>query len=497
MGAVNRLPRFVVFVFDALRRDMIRVEHMPHLRRFVDEGCDFPDSRCVFPSETRVNAASLACGAPPGVTGVVANKFFEPRVFADRLFHTAKHDDVQAAEAAYGGGFVTAPTLGELLAEAGRSLAVVGTGSAGAMHFLNPRSARLGQVTLALSDWRRSTPVDYAAKVLARYGPMPPAAKPNLARIRLQMDMVLESVLPEVAPDGLIVWFSDPDSTYHDCGIGSPESIAAISNADTQFGRFLDLWRTHPDQEACTIVVCSDHAQVTAQRRVHVRESLAPYGIGVGAALDATTGFAGSLGYSGSIRVADRGRARVAELAAWLNEQPWCGNVFTSGGDGIRGGVPGTLDRALLMLDHARAPELYYTMRADEGMNAWGLPGTCWYDSTEVPLGGGTHGGLHAIEMNNLLAVQGKRYRCGYRSPWPAGIADIAPTLLAELDIERPATMTGRVLGEGWVQASEPPALRTCEHRVEGSHAAQCLRVWHVGENAYIDRGWVEGKPAS
>lgn len=497
MHAVSRLPRFVVFVFDALRRDMIRTEHMPHLRRFIDEGCDFPDSRCVFPSETRVNAASLACGATPGVTGVVANKFYEPRVFGDRLFHTAKHDDVQAAEAAYGGAFVTAPTLGELLADAGRTLAVVGTGTAGATHFLNPRSAQLGQVTLALSDWRRSTPIDYAAKVLARHGPIPPAAKPNLARIRMQMDMVLESVLPEVTPDGLIVWFSDPDSTYHDCGIGSPQSFAAIANADAQFGRFLEVWRAHPEQQACTIVVCSDHAQVSAQRRVHVKEALGTSGIGVGAALDATTVFAGSLGYSGSIHVADSARFRVAELATWLNDQPWCGNVFTTGGDGVRGGVPGTLDRGLLMLDHVRAPDIYYTMRADERPNAWGLPGTCWYDSNEVPLGGGTHGGLHGIEMNNLLAVQGNRYKRGFRSPWPAGIPDIVPTLLAELGIDRSESMTGRVLSEGWLQGSEPPPLRTLEHRSEGPRAAQCLRVWHVGESAYIDRGWVEGKPAS
>jgi hypothetical protein len=99
--------------------------------------------------------------------------------------------------------------------------------------------------------------------------------------------------------------------------------------------------------------------------------------------------------------------------------------------------------------------------------------------------------------MNNLLAVQGNRYKRGFRSPWPAGIPDIVPTLLAELGIDRSKSMTGRVLSEGWLQGSEPPPLRTREHRSEGPRAAQCLRVWHVGESAYIDRGWVEGKPAS
>lgn len=493
---MEKLPRFAIFVFDALRRDMITPQDMPHLTRFVDEGCDFPDSRCVFPSETRVNGASLVCGAMPAATGVIANKFFDARVYRDRLFNTGKHEDMQAAERAYGGGFVASPTLGELLADAGRSLAVVSSGTAGVTHVLNPRSQRLGQVTLGLGDWRRSTPADYAQKMLDRHGPIPPVSHPNSARIRLQMDMVLESVLPDLAPDGLIVWFSDPDTTYHACGIGSPESIAAIRNVDVQFGRFLDLWRGHPQRDACTIVVCSDHAQLTVQRRVQVGDALAADGIAVGAALAAATPMAGSMGYSGVVHVARNDARRVTDIAHWLNAQPWCGNVFTPHGDGVRGGVPGTLDRALLMVDHARAPDVYYTMRADEMLNRWGLPGTCCSDASDGPPDRGTHGGLHRIEMNNLLALQGVRYKRGYRSAWPAGITDIAPTLLDELDLHIPVQMTGRVLSEALVQGAEPPGVETTVARSEASRVAQCLRVWRVGATAYIDRGWIEGKEA-
>lgn len=492
-----KLPRFVVFVFDALRRDMITPVDMPNLRLFIDEGCDFPDSRCVFPSETRVNAASLACGAMPSATGVVANRFFDGRVFADRFFHTAQHDDMQAAERAYGGMFVTAPTLGEALADAGRSLAVVSTGSAGATHLLNPRSDRLGQVTLSLSDWRRSTPADYAEGILARHGPIPPGAKPNIDRIRMQMDIVLDSVLPDLAPDGLIVWFSDPDTTYHYCGIGSPQSIAAIRNTDVQFGRFLDVWRNHPRHEDCTIVVCSDHSQISAQRRVKVREQLVADGMGVGVALDANTDVAASWGYSGVVHVANGDAKRTSQIARWLNAQPWCGNIFTAGGDGMLGGVPGTLDRALLMLDHDRTPDVYYTMLADEAPNAWGLPGTCWHDSNDVPLGGGTHGGLHRLEMNNLLALQGARFRKGYKSAWPAGITDIAPTLLDGLGIASPPQMTGRVLSEALMKGAEPAPTQTVTARTEAAGVAQHLRVWRVGTTGYIDRGWVEGKATS
>ena len=492
MSNTARLPRFAIFVFDALRRDMIDAVHMPHLRAFIDAGCDFPDSRCVFPSATRVNSAALACGAMPTATGVIANQFYDPNVYAGKLFHTGKHDDMQAAEQAYGGGFVTAPTLADVLAGQGLSVAVVSTGSPGTTHLLNPRSARHGHVTLCLSDWRRSGPDAYAAAILARHGPIPPGAKPNLARIGMQMDIVLDSVLPDIGPDVLLVWFSDPDSTYHECGIGSAESIAAIENVDRQFGRFLELWRAHPERDRCTVAVCSDHAQLTAERRVRPKEAMRAGGLTVGNFIDAATPFAGSTGYCGAIRVADGNPERLAMLAEWLQTQPWCGHIFTAGGDGVRGGVPGTLDRALLMLEHARTPELYYTMRADDAPNRWGLPGSCWFSSSEIPDGGGTHGGLHRIEMNNLLALQGAGYRSRYRSPWPASQADLTPTILDALGIARPASMTGRVLTEARAAGVEPPEPHTRVFDAQAAHHAQFLRLWRVGTTAYIDQGWVE-----
>jgi hypothetical protein len=145
------------------------------------------------------------------------------------------------------------------------------------------------------------------------------------------------------------------------------------------------------------------------------------------------------------------------------------------------------------MHEHARTPEIYYTMRADAAPNRYGLPGTCWFASSEIPDGGGTHGGLHHIEMNNLLALQGTGFRRGYRSPWPASQSDLAPTLLAGLGIAAPATMTGRVLAEALEQGVEPPPLQTRTLDAQTSRHAQFLRLWRVGTTAYIDQGWVEG----
>lgn len=488
-----RLPRFIVVAFDAMRRDMITDQHAPNLRRFLDEGSDFPLSRAAFPSVTRVNAAALGCGAAPLSTGITANKFFDARVFSDKLVHTGLHDHIEAAEQAYGHRFVAATSLGDVLAAHGMRMAVVSSGSAGTTHLLNPRAASLGQLTLCLSDWRASTPDSYASSVLQRFGPIPAAARPNVGRIVRQMDIALDAVIPEWSPDVVFIWFSDPDTTYHHCGIGSPESLAAIRNVDRQFARLLELWRGSDDHDRCQIIVCSDHGQITGAERVHVKESLRGAGVAIGSAFEEGQRIAGSTAYYGAIRVAADEPAQMKRLVDALFAQPWCGHVFTPGGDGLRGGIPGTLDRALLMVGKERAADVYYTMRTGEDLNQWGLRGTCFFDSDEVPVGGGIHGGLHPLEMNNLLAAQGALFRGGFSSAWPASHIDIVPTILHALALPAPASLTGRVLGEALVETGfEPPAPETRECSTEAGAWRQCVRLWRVGETTYIDHGWLE-----
>ena len=62
--AMPPATRFViVFVVDGLRPDAITADHTPTLWRLRREGVDFANSHAVFPTVTRVNAATLATGA--------------------------------------------------------------------------------------------------------------------------------------------------------------------------------------------------------------------------------------------------------------------------------------------------------------------------------------------------------------------------------------------------------------------------------------------------
>jgi phosphonoacetate hydrolase len=118
-------PSVILFVFDGLRPDMATPELMPNLTRFADRGSRFPLSRSVFPTETRVNVSALVAGCRPARHGIVANTFYAPAAVAGRALNSGLAEDLAALDAASGGQLLGVPSLGERLARAGKSLAVV------------------------------------------------------------------------------------------------------------------------------------------------------------------------------------------------------------------------------------------------------------------------------------------------------------------------------------------------------------------------------------
>jgi phosphonoacetate hydrolase len=485
-------PKFIVCVFDGLRRDMITVEAMPNLRRFMDEGADFPMSRSVFPTATRVNAVALGHGATPDRTGMISNKCFDARIFEDRLFDTSAINDFHAANAAYEGRFINAVSLGEAAHAAGFKTAVIGSGSAGTTRWVNPMAEPLGHIGLCLRDWSSSVPKSYADDILSRFGPIPPATTPNIERQILQTDMLLDAVLPENDPDIAIVWYTDPDATYHPHGIGSPESWVALANTDEQFGRILEWRDTSAERDRVQLITLSDHSHLSATRKIDLKGEMAAAGFAMGDSFEEGFDYVGAKGYGGVVSVRDNDARRIRDLVTWLAAQPWCGMIFTAGGDGTEGSVPGTLDRALLMIEHPRAPDVYFMMRTNNDENLHGFSGGTCFDA-KYNEGGAVHGGLHPKEINNVMAAGGSAFNAAYRSALPAGIVDIAPTILHLLGCDRPQSMTGRVLAEALTDATiAPDGYETTEHAAGVSPRRHMLRRWQVGDTEYIDQGWLE-----
>src|SRR5690606_650928 len=117
---------------------------------------------------------------------------------------------MKVAEAS-GGTLLTAPSLGEILEEAGKTLVAVSAGSSGSSFLLNHTGAGGGVVNVDLI-----VPESQRAAVEAKVGPVPEEATPNAARNRWVVDAIIQYVLPELKPDAMLVWLSDPDHTAHE-----------------------------------------------------------------------------------------------------------------------------------------------------------------------------------------------------------------------------------------------------------------------------------------
>lgn len=487
-------PKFLIIVIDALRPDLVTPDRMPNLYRFFLRGVYFTNSRAVFPTSTRVNAAALATGATPRHSGIVHNKFYDPKIFPDRLFEPNRVAHIDAGMAAYDGRLLSSPPLGDLLHAAGKTLATFLTGSAGTARLVDPNAARNDHVNIGFINFEESLIPGIAEELIEKHGPVPKPTRPNLASMRLQTDMFIESVNPRYKPDVSILWFSDPDQSFHYLGIGSPGSAQAMRCVDDQIGRILEWRECTGLADSLNIMVVSDHGHLTARKRIDVNAEAARDGFSIGENFENGAQYAGYTSYNGSLKVRDHDSSRIKQMVEWLAQRPWCGLIFTpdGDGDGVEGFVPGTFSQSLALTNHERMPEVAFIMRNDDETDANGIKGGCFYNGA-YPEGGGTHGGMHPKELANIMAASGPFFRKGLNSQLPAGIIDVAPTILHAFGLSRPDTMDGRPLREAMAgDGAAQQEAETFTRSVARGDEVQHLRYSQVGATSYLDRGWLE-----
>lgn len=462
------MPRtkFLFCLFDGLRRDMIRPDTMANLHRFRAAWCDYPNSASAFPSETRVQVSSFVTGAyaggsslPPGRNtgdghGIMANAFYDPALGHDGPMDTSDTERMTAAKGVYG-RLQKAENLGEVLARAGRKYAVLTTGKIGNARLLNLDAAALNQALFSIWGADVSSPAVGFEAIIEKFGPVPEQVFPNNAVTDYATTVLLEHFIPVHDADVQVIWYNEPDLSYHYRGIGSSESLSAIGAVDAGFGRILDWWESGGGKaDGWQIIAGSDHAQISTLGQVNVIDALNAEGFRAGKAISDEVDVAVKRSYSGQITVRDRDPALIAKVLAFLQEQDWCGLTFTRAGGG------GALSMADINGLNERSPDINYTMRTTDGTNAYGYPGTCLGDNPDIPHGGGMHGGLHRVEINNLLVLGGDRIRAETVRDVPAAIVDVAPTMLHGLGIAPPETAMGRALVEAFGDGGPQPAWR-------------------------------------
>ncbi|WDQ98829.1 alkaline phosphatase family protein [Devosia sp. J2-20] len=469
----------LLVTFDGLRRDRATADLMPNLDRFMREGSNFINSRSVFPSETRVAVTSTMTGCPPGSHGVVANQFIHP-VRADGLFRTAEWDDLELA--AQAGQLLDRPTMGQHMAKAGRTMAVVSTATKGASRMMNSSAHALSQPVFSMHGAPVSSQ-DLHQQVLTRFGEIPAAEAPNTARMTYATDVLIGLVYDTYDPDFCVYWMNDPDMSSHAYGVTAAQTAQAQKGCDDNFGRILDWWRAGNGPE--NIIVMSDHGQITGQRQL-ANLDIIPAEFG-----------RASIGSFSGLYLHDTSDQNKQEVVDWLTRQDFCGLVFATAANGAP--IAGALPWSAVRNNHARGADIGFTLRATDCSKNYGPDIDACIFAAWISPGGGMHGGLNKGELSTVLAAQGPAYRSGFTADAPCWLPDILPTVLTTMGLPLDGT-EGRPLVEALAGADPRfglvPLVETRLLHAECNGHEQYLRQWIVDGQTIVDCGWTAGTGA-
>lgn len=492
-GRIGRLA--VVIVWDGLRPDFVTPEVTPVLHRLASGGVWCEASHCAYPSETRVNASALATGCYPGRSGITGNSIFvrgfdpaKPTAIVNTGDHTqlVRLREIDAP-------LLHAPSTGDAVRAAGGAAVVASSGSPGSA-LLQDSSPDAITVNIALQR-----PAHVAERVLREFGPVPPDSMPATARSDWATAGLLDYLLPNLLRPAVIAgkpayahwWLTDPDHTAHRYGLGAPETVQSLRENDRRLAALMDRLAALDLIEHTDVLLTADHGFSTAGPPRGFDQALVAAGLREAADSDdvVTTGQGG-----GAITLHDRAHTRAEAIVRWLQEQPWVGLVFVRDG-GPAYGLPGTLPLSLAWNGHvgARAPDIKFSAAWNDAPGPFGIAGS-------VLAGGGrgaSHGSASPFDMRNSLFAWGPCFKRSVRSPVPAGIVDLAPTVRHLLGLPRlPAD--GRVLSEALSDGPDPSEVRwkTETHEASASWPGGTFRqraaLSRVGDTSYLDRVDVE-----
>lgn len=434
----------VICVFDGLRPDRVTADLTPNLWRFATGGTWFRESRSVFPSVTRVATTSFATGSKPTTHGIMNNSFYHPEVIGDRLLDTSKAADLRAAEAHHNGRFIEADGLGCALALAGKTYGVVHTGSPGSTYLVNHKAGTNGHWTFSIHGSDHTPTPAINQEIEARFGPLPKGGMPKTAQVDYGADVFVDHVLGQHRPDVALIWFCEPDTSYHYCEIGADDSVNITKRVDTQFGRILDAVARGPDAEETLLVALSDHGHIATSTHVDVHGLLNEAGFSSSSCPGDGLDVVSTLGIALNITLIEKDAGRLNAMAQALMTHDSTGLLFSKSRSSTEGVVPGTLPFSAVGIEHERASDLVCVLRSSIEPDHHGLAGHGGCTAQiDVPLGGGMHGGLNPHELNTVLAFGGTQMPALGTIEDPADLTDIVPTILSLLGVPIPDSMTG------------------------------------------------------
>jgi arylsulfatase A-like enzyme len=500
----------LVLVLDGLRPDSITEQETPHLWRLREDGVNFPNGHAVFPTVTRANAAAIGSGLYPDRNGIFGNTLYVRQVDPSHSFGNDDHKNLLRLDAATGGRMVLAKSLGEILAERGKTLAVVSSGSTGSALLVNPRAPK-GVGVLVNAYWEPGVRVAFPDAVndaiLRRFPAAPPkggAKDPYAEQVAWTERVLRDYVLPDLKPDVIVNWFTEPDHIQHAAGAGSAEARAAIRNDDREIGLVLDRLGELGLADKTNIIVVSDHGFGHGVFGVNVTNELMKAGLKLGP--DSDDVVVASSGQTMSLHVRDRSEARIGAIVRFLQQQPWVGVLFTAGqpdssGTPVEGRVPGTFALELVHLANSvRGPDIVFTFPWSSARSPSGLSGSDYTEAaTTGPLTGaaGNHGSMSPWTVRNTFIAWGADFKHGVSVRTPSSNVDLVPTLLALMNLDGEVDLgrfDGRALREAFADGPDeeqvPIQVRSYFVKSDDDSYRAALQLTELDRQRYIDKSW-------
>lgn len=435
--------RVLILVVDGLRPDYVTEELMPRLNALGRAGFRGLAHHAVFPTVTRVNGPSIFTGRLPAGHGLLGNSVYLPEVEPSRTLNASVAADLRLIDEATNGALLTAPSLGQALAERGLTYFAASSGSSGSGLLMNHTGAGAGLVhyEFALPDSLAATAADVV-------GPPPEIAEGSNAvpLAAWAIDVLLRIGVDRADADVLALWLTEPDGIAHSRGIGSPPMLEALGQLDAEIGRLLDGLAERGLLERTNILVTSDHGFSTHNGELSVGRLLVDAGLKE-SAQSTDVAVAGD-----AIHVREGGQARVDAIVRLLQQTDWIGPVFTRGSepDAALGAYAGSVSFRAIGWDHARSADILTSAGWSDAENEYGWRGEV------LTTGTAGHGSSSPWDVRATFIAAGPDIKRNVVSPVSTGNIDIFPTTLALLDLPVPTGLDGRVLSEVLITGPQP-----------------------------------------
>jgi hypothetical protein len=399
--------RRAVFVCcDGLGRNWVRPDTTPVLDDLRQRSLWCNAHTAVFPSVTRVSAASVATGCQPARHGLHGNRMGlieDGRIVVRDVGNPDFRSHMRRAT----GGTLLAPALAERVAKAGGFIGFSNV-SPGAAYFLDPE--HFGHI------YHRAG--SFAPGGARIEGTDALEVSHDAAGDWAMTQRFCSEVLEDRRPAAAFLWLADPDHTLHGVPLGSPahhDALAAAGRCVAEVFRTVD--RLRDAGEEILLLVGSDHGQETIGDSVDLDAWLA--GQGLGKLLETGDVAVAGQGTAAVLYATERGRAPLLGVLDEMSRAEWAGEVIAGDrlaeqGFAARGG-------AVAAVNMARRGEA----------NPYGVAGWRWVvdeAGKRAAIGSGQHGGWGPDEIRPFLMMNDGGRSSGTLQR-PTCITDIAPTI--------------------------------------------------------------------